>query len=56
MDFISRTVFVNPVAYYRAYLVIGLYKTNILNESERLIFTMNEYSNIIYVCSVKLLA
>ena len=31
-------------------------KTNILNESERIIFTTNEYSNILSVFSNKLLA
>ena len=30
-------------------------KTNILNESERITFTTNEYSNILQVFSIKLL-
>ena len=43
---------------YSTYIIVKLIraKTNILNESERITFTMNEYSNILSVFSIKLLA
>ena len=37
-------------------MVIDRAKTNILNESERITFTTNEYLNILSVFSFKLLA
>ena len=35
--------------------IVNRAKTNILNESERITFTTNEYSNILQVFSIKLL-
>ena len=42
--------------YHKSVVVTSRAKTNILNVNEQIIFLKNEYSNILYIISISLIA